>query len=330
MATNIGFDDGHPFAEDGADEGVVFQDGARFAVAAKGEETSPPLTVTVNGGVTVEPAAATLTPLPDMNPVPRVLVDVPMSAFPVGAVTVSLTRTAEGRTFDVRGGQRKPATSPLIVLDPEAPFGVESAYTVVGHDAAGSVVGSWPVGTTTLGFDGTVIQQPLDPRLSVQVTLLLGTAAPIVRETPGSLAYPQGRVLPGMVGLGPRRGIQGTVLEILVTSAVEADRLQATLGTYEVPQLPIWLVRTSGGRLPRVFFCHVPRLEERDLAGGVEDLLQFSAVVTEGKPPAAGITAAVLTWSDVKVFYSTWTELKAAYATWSDLKRDTSLIGAAG
>lgn len=274
---------------------------------------------------------SSLTAFTDMAPVPRVLVDVPVSEFPAGSVTVSLTRTSEGRTFAVRGGQRLPATSPAIVLDPEPPFQVVSSYTVVGHDASGNIVGSWPVGSVVVNFDQAVIQQPLDPRLSVQVTRLKGTAEKLSRETPGSVAYPQGRVLPGLVGLGPRRGLRNVNLELFVDSLEDADMLQSTLGTYDTPQLPVWLVRTPiGQRVPRVFFCHVPELEEYAVIGSAQnEYVRFSASVTEVSPPAAGISAAVLTHSDMKVFFATHTAVKAQYATHSDIKRDTSLIGAA-
>lgn len=274
---------------------------------------------------------STLTPFADMAPVPRILVDVPVGEFPAGSVTVSLTRTSEGRTFDVRGGQRLPATSPAIVLDSEPGFGVESAYTVVGYDAAGVVVGSWPVGSTTLQFDGVVIQQPLDPRLSAQVELSWGTASDMLRPTPGSPAYPQGGVLPVLVGLGPRRGLQGVALEVEAQSHADAQTLDASLGTYDTPQLPVWLVRTPPDNwLPRVFFCHVPELVKRDTFLLTDtELVHFSASVTEVRPPAAGITATGLTYSDVAVFFSTYSAVAAVYATYSDVKRDTSMIGAA-
>ena len=274
---------------------------------------------------------STLTTFVDMNPVPRVLVDVPVSEFPVGAVAVSLTRTAEGRTFKVRGGQMLPVGSPAVVLDPEAPFGVESSYTVLGHDADGNVTGSFPVGTVTLDFDGCVVQQPLDARLAVEVTALRGFASSTTRDTPGGLAYPQGRALPGLVGLGPRRGLKDLPIEVLLSSYADADKLQETLGTYERAQLPVWLIRTPPSfRVPRVFFCHVPQLVEVDVAPVSSGaIVVFSASVTEVKPPAEGISGAVLTHSDMKVFFATHTQVKAAYVTHSDVKRDTSLIGAA-
>lgn len=274
---------------------------------------------------------STLTPFADMNPVPRVLIDVPIGEFPAGSVTVSIQRTCDGRTMDVRGGQRLPATSPAIVLDPEPGFKIPSSYTVLGYNAAGNIVGSRPLGSTIVDFDGTVVQQPLDPRLSARVKRLVTTAAEITRESPGELVYPQGRVLANVIGLGPRRGVQGVALDLFVSTHADGDALQATLGTYDDPQLPVWLVRTPPGqRIPRIFFCHVPSLTEVSINGhlGME-YLQFSAVVSEVKPPAAGITATALTHSDMKVFFTTHTGVKAQYSTHSDIKRDSSLIGAA-
>ncbi len=270
-----------------------------------------------------------LTPLPDMAPVPRVLIDAPMSLFPAGAATVSFTRTSEGVTHDVRGGQRLPATVPAIVTDPEPGFGVVSTYTVVGRNSAGDVIGTFPVGTVTLEYSKVVIQQPLDPRLAVEVERLAAPARTIRRSTPGELVYPEGQSRPGLVGLGPRRGVQDLTLEVRVQSNAAADMLQATLGTEDAPQLPVWLVRTPPGqRIPRVLFCHVPELVEQDVSWYSERVV-FAAEVTEVRPPAAGIAGSGLTYSDVGVFYSTYSALGAAYATYSDIARDTSLVGAA-
>jgi hypothetical protein len=284
-----------------------------------------------DASASVEIRQIRLTAFPDMAPVPRVLVDVPVSLFPAGSVTVSITRTCEGRTIDVPGGQRLSVASPAIVIDPEPGFKVRSSYTVTGYDATNQPVGSFPVGSVIVDFDGTVIQQPLDPNLAVLVDRLSSTANEIRRDAPGELVYPQAQELPSLVGLGPRRGVQGLRMDVRVRSAADADMLQATLGGYggQARQLPIWLVRTPPGqRIPRILFCSVFSLVERDVSH-FSVKVPFSAVVTEVRRPAAGITAAGLTYSDVGVFFSTYSALGAAYATYSDIRRDTSLIGAA-
>lgn len=274
---------------------------------------------------------SSLTPFADMAPVPRVLVDVPVVEFPAGSVTVSVQSTCEGRTIAVRGAQRLPATSPIIVLDPEPGLMVPTSYTVLGYDASGHVIGSRPIGSTTVLFDQAVIQQPLDPRLSAVVDWRDGTTDELVRESPGDPAFPSGQVLPVLVGLGPRRGLQGVVLDMVVESPTDAAQLQASLGTYDMPQLPVWLVRTPPNiDLPRVFFCHVPKLSKLDTYRHTgTGFTHFRTVVDEVRPPAPGISASVLTHSDMKVFFTTHTQVKAAYATHSDIKRDTSLVGAA-
>lgn len=274
---------------------------------------------------------STLTPFVDMNPVPRVLVDVPMVEFPAGSVTVSLQSTCGGQTIDVRSGQRLPASSPLVVLDPEPGFGVLTSYTVIGYDAGGLPVGSWPVGSVTVDFDGVVIQQPLDPRLSVQVERMWETGSDLSRPSPFDLTYPQGRSLPGLVGLGPRRGLVDVGWELYASSAADADALQSTLGSEDSPQLPVWLIRTPPDqRIPRRFFCAVSSLVEKDTylltsATGIH----FAAKTTEVRPPAASVSASVLTYSDVGVFFTSYAAVGAVYATYSDIARDTSLIGAA-
>lgn len=326
MASSIGFDgDGLPFVDGGADDGVLVWPDGRPAVVVKGSGFG----VDYTGGAVAAPEV-TLTPRDDMGPVPRVSVDIPPASFVGAAQTVTIRRTAEGRTFDVRGGVNLPPGMPVILDDVEAPFGVESSYTVVGFDTDGNEVGRVPVGSVVLNSDKTVIQQPLDARLNAVVQRLEGTGAELVRSTPGAVQYPIGRVLPGMVGLGPRRGLQGVKFD-MHCEADQADNLQATLGTYEQPQLPVWLVRTPPDqRIPRVFFCHVPELVELDTyRHSGNGWSRFQATVTEIAPPAVGITGATLTYSDVAVFYSTYSELAAQYATYSDIRRDASLIGAA-
>lgn len=337
MATNsnVGLDGVDPYAEDGANGASLRWDGRRFSVV----DGPAGLGVTfVNGVVMAATGEAALTPFADMSPVPRVVLDIPASMFPPGSVTVGLTRTADGRTFDVRGGQALPAGVPAVVTDAEAPFGVVSAYTVTGYDATGNIIGSIPVGSVILEFDEVVIQQPLDARLSAVVDRLRETGTATSRETPFQIAYPQGSALPGMVGLGPRRGFAGVEWELLVDSHETADRLQATLGTYDEPQLPVWLIRTPVDtknpsrtqRIPRVFFCAVTSLVEHDTYRLTDTgFVRFTAVTTEVNPPVPGITATVLTHSDIKALFTTHTEVKAQYATHSDLKRDQSLIGAA-
>lgn len=275
---------------------------------------------------------SSLTAQNDMTPVPRVEIVIAPADVLAGTVTVTIRRRAENRYFFVRRGIGRSIASTLVTIDYEAPFNVVSTYEALCYDAAGAYLGAVQLGSTTVSCDQTVIQQPLDPRLCAIVYRLESTGAEISRPMPGDLARLEDAALPRVIGQGPRQGVTDVALSLLVTSQEMGDRLQATLGTYETRQLPVWLVRTPPPqRLPRVFFCFVPNLAELEVnlhAGG--SMIRYSATVTEVPPPAPGLSPAVLRYSDIKTVYPTYSALKAAYSLYSDILRDQSLVGAAG
>lgn len=275
---------------------------------------------------------SSLTPFPDMGPVPRVEMVVDPADLITDTVTVTLRRRAEDRYFDVRGAVARPAASTIVAFDYEAPFQIESVYEGLCYDEDGVYMGAAQLDATTLNFSETVIQQPFDPKLSVVVKRLAATAAVVSRPSPGDLVYVEGDGLPRLVGLGPRRGVTDTTLDLLVDGHANADKLQATLGTYERPQLQVWLVRTPPPmRLPRVFFCAVPQLDELEVNnrfGG--SLVRFGAGVTEVRPPAPGLSPAVLRYSDVGAVFADYSDVGAVYTLYSDIARDQALVGAAG
>lgn len=249
--------------------------------------------------------------------------------FPDGTATVTVRSRVQGRTFTVRGAVDRSIVS-LVVNDYEAPFGVPVMYEAVCFDAGGAELGTVELGVVTLDVRATVIQQPLDPKLNATVTELQGTAEAVERPGRAGLVDIDGRVLPAYVG-GVRGGVTGVVLRMMTDSLVMADRLQATLGTYEQRQPQMWLVRTPPPiRLPRVFFCHVPVLREIDVnvMRGRENIV-FEASVTEIPQPVPGVAAAVLRYSDVEALFATYSSIEAGYSTYSDIQRDSSLIGAA-
>lgn len=275
---------------------------------------------------------SSLTPFPTMGPVPRVEVVVDPADLITDTATATFTRRAENRTFEVRGGVDRSAGSTIVAMDFEAPFGVESLFEARCHDEDGVYMGTVQLDTATLDYAGTVIQQPLNPKLCTEVQLLRATAAAVTRPTPGELVYPENEPLAKLIGLGPRRGVTGLDLEILADTHEIADALQATLGTYESPQLQMWLVRTPPPmRIPRVFFCAVPELVELEVnnhLGGSR--VRFVASVTESRPPAPGLSPAVLRYSDIEAVYASYSDIEAVYTLYSDIQRDQSLVGAAG
>lgn len=275
---------------------------------------------------------SSLTPYADMGPVPRVEVVVDPADLIASTDTVTFRRRAEGRTFFVRGGVSRPAATTVVAMDYEAPFHTESVYEAMCFDAAGVYMGTSQLDSVTLEYDGTVIQQPMNPKLSVEVKRLIATAANIARPTPGELVYTENQGLGKLIGLGPRRGVVDLELDLLVSSHEAADALQATLGTYEVPQLQVWLVRTPPPmRIPRVLFCSVPQLNELEVNNhlGLSDV-RFGATVAEVLPPAPGLSPAVLRYPDVGAVFADYSDVGAVYTLYSDIARDQSLVGAAG
>lgn len=272
-----------------------------------------------------------LTPFVDLAPVPRVGVQVESSDVPVGTDRVTLWRSHEGREFKVRDGVDRTMVSAVSLQDMEAPPGVTVTYEAECWDGL-IPLGRVALGATFLDFEGTVVQQPLDPSLNAVVEVWAGTGSQIRRPSPGEVVATEGAVLPTFVGFGPRAGLVGFQLNLGVSSANDADKLQATLGTYINPQLPVLLFRTSlPGRIPRMAFFHVADLVETDVnvqyGGGV---VVFSATVTEVKAPAQALVVAPLTYDDLDVSFVDYDVRDAAYPSYDAMDADWSLAGAAG
>lgn len=254
--------------------------------------------------------------------------------IPAGTDRVTVWRRSEGRSFKTRGGIDRVFSGSLGLLDHEIGQQVRSTYEIECWD------GTTPLGRVSLGSvtmpavgdeNDVIIQQPLDPKLSVVVTNLAGSWPTITRDSEGESVRTEGSVLPTLIGFGPRQGAMDVALEFMVQSRVAAAQLWATLGTEDRPQLPVWLVRTHQSHLPRVFFCRVKTLVEGDVNlryGG--EASTFRAVVEEIKAPAPGLVVPTLTYSDLAAVFPTYTEMKAALITYSAMATAWEYAGAAG
>lgn len=270
-----------------------------------------------------------LTPRPTMAPVPRVEISVGSADLPAGTNRVTLWRVANGREFKVRDGIDRVMVSTLSLIDVEPDLIGSVAYEAECWNGSNRL-GRVSLGSTTVGWQGgTVIQQPLDPSLAVEVQLNWGTAVELTRSTPGDLVFASGAVTPEYVGFGPRRSLQGVKLAFEVAPA-DREMLHATLGTYAVQQLPIWLVRSTDVRWPAVFFCHVPSLTDVDRTGFGGDVLGFETTVDEVSPPAPALVVSLLSYEDLDVSFASYAAMDAAYASYDERDRDYSLAGAAG
>jgi len=116
-----------------------------------------------------------------------------------------------------------------------------------------------------------------------------------------------------------------------VATREDADRVRATLGTQAEPQLPVWLVRTHQGLLPRRFYGHVKSLVEADInlrAG--KTWSRFQSTLSEVARPAPGLQVSPLSYDDLDVSYASYDERDAAYASYDEMDTDWSLAGASG
>lgn len=254
---------------------------------------------------------------------------------PEGTDQVTLWWESEGRSDMVPGAVRRPLTGAFGHLDVEAGFDVETSYEAecfaggvsLGRIVLGSVVLPW-VGDE----NGCIVQQPMNPFLHAVVVNLEGSWPSLTWEAPGDLVRTQGAVFPSLVSAGPRQSAQDVSLDFGAPTREVSQRVRATLGTQAEPQLPVWLVRSHQGILPRRFYGHVKTLKETDLDihGDDEWWSEFTAVVTEIARPAPGLQTAPLSYDDLDVSYPDYDARDAAYTSYDAMDTDWSLAGAAG
>lgn len=254
--------------------------------------------------------------------------------LPDGTDTVTLWWVSEGSSDLVPGAVRRPLTTAFGHLDVEAGFDVATGYEVECF-AGETRLARVPIGSVVLPWEGDengcLIQQPLNPYLSAVVTNMSGSWPSISREAPGELVRVQGAVFPTLVGAGPRQAAKEVALEFGVQGRDMASRLWATLGSEGDPQLPVWLIRSHQGILPRRFYGHVKTLTETD-AGytGDEWWSEFSSSVSQVARPAPGLQVSPLSYDDLDISYESYGARDAAYASYDEMDTDWTLAGAAG
>lgn len=253
---------------------------------------------------------------------------------PEGTDRVTLWRTCGGRRLKVRGGIGRVFSGALGLLDLEAGRGVSSSYELecwAGDARVGVVsLGSALLPGSESGYH-TVVQQPLNPRLSVVLEELDVMVPEVSRVAPGDSVRVEGSSFPSLVGFGPRSGVQGVELAFACLDRVTAGRVWATLGDEVSPQLPVWLVRSTHPLLPPVFFCDARSLREVSLdldIGGVQS--RFFMSTSEVAPPVPGLVVASLSYPDLAAVFPTYSEMALELPTYSRMASAWDYAGAAG
>jgi len=242
------------------------------------------------------------------------------------ADTITIYRTADGRTEEVRGGTDLAAETPFA-MDYEVAPGVLNTWRAQMFAEDGTDLGFTGAVTLEVPDEGTWLQQPLAPETAIRVRLAITTGAQVRKPTPAEIIYPEGATVGTMIG-GQRQGIQG----MAVTLFAEYDdlaKVDQMFGSYTEDYPAVLLLRTPPPlRIPRVFFMGVP--DPQEFRHGMYALSGFTMTVSEVRPPYPGIVRSLLRRKDLDVAYATRAARSAAYPSRLARDQDYSLAGLAG
>lgn len=270
-------------------------------------------------------ASAPLVAYPDA-PTPYVVAS--FDSLAAGTQTITVSRTAAGRTMEVRGGIDLFAVGGAQVIDYEPPNGIPSTYQAEQFDVNGVSLGNTPANTITISWAGTVVHQPLNPALVIRPRLFLDSAADIVNPSPGSTVWPEGATVGRTIG-GQRTGLQGTKIRLRMNTATDAQTFSDMFGSYSTDYPSILCIRTPPNvPLPPVLFASC--LNPHRVQYGNGALITYEMTVDEVAPPAPGLIIPLLRREDIDAAYPTRAARAAAYATRLARDTDYSLAGLAG
>lgn len=263
-------------------------------------------------------------------PMPRA--EVLFTSLAAGAATLTVYRRAEGREYVMRGGLKSVTTGAFTRIDFEIPFGIPVTYFAEMFNAAGLSLGQTGQTTVTLYCDDMWMHNPLDPFGGVRVDFREAATRNLSRPVSGDVFYPEGSTV-GKVIAGRRRGLQGTVLDVITDTVEDADKVRDLLGTYSRVTVPVVCFRIASNhqvRIPKPFFAAVMDVAEQDMnyvLGG--DQIAHEMKGDEVSPPSPGLFIPLLTRADLNAWYSTRAALNADNPTRLDANRKYSVAGTA-
>lgn len=270
--------------------------------------------------------SVTVTATPDGTPMP--FVDVLVEGIPGTAVTFTVWRTVEGRTFAVRSLAKAAAGGGATARDFEAPFAVESSYRAEYFDASGNSTGFSDPATVTLtglNVDHAWFHDPLDPSSGVLVEIMDGFARNLSRPTDSDGANIPGRSV-GLTFPGTRQGVQGVVLDCYTGTRADGKAFDAIFGGYDSDALSIVCVRARPETwLEPTFFAFVgkPSMQPRQ-AAGME--VYWALTGDETVPPTPAVITPLLTYQAFTDWYSTYADFTSSYADYLTAARDYSIL----
>lgn len=272
----------------------------------------------------------TLTPAPANLPAPciTVLVD----DLPPGVASLTLKRTAAGRTHKVRGAVQVPVVTGFSTQDIEAPFQTPCDYRAELLDSAGESIAFTGSSTATLNVAVCWVHNPLDPAGATAIDIADTSGKAITRPVAGEKYQPEQRTLAVFI-TGRRGGVEGAQMYFSTDDPTVAAKFEAMFGGYEddEQQIPMLCIRaTPFLDLPAPFFAMMlqPTLQPINVHMG-GSLREWTASADEGAPPFAGIVVALLRRDDIDFAFATRTAMNAAYASRLAIDRDYAKAGTA-
>lgn len=264
-------------------------------------------------------------------------VEVTVQEPPPGTATVTVTRTAQRRTFDERGYVAMSVYSDPFGRDFEVPFDIPATYTAHARSSSGVVLetaSAAPVQLASIRSSSVTIHDPLRPKHTMTLLLeehaLTGGTRPLGTQT---IAL-HGRSVPIASG-ALRGGWQGVAFDVVTFTDDEAEQFDRMFGGYDADQgSGVLCIRPSGdvpALLPRVFFASIaapnPEPYYRQL-GRQEILWRLEAV--EVVPPAPALVEPLVTWAD----WQAWIDgnfglegLNRTFPTWAAVNRSLLPLG---
>lgn len=313
------------------DQFTLTKTATRFAYRDPGSNSFSTWTSTADASTQIywDPAI-TLTPLTDATPCPRmqILVD----DLPPAVTSLTLIRTAEGRSFKVRGAVKVPVVSGYQSLDVECGFQIPTDYRAEMFSSTGASLGFSAVSTSTLTVDECWVHNPLDPQGATPIDLADTSGKELTRPINGEKYYPDQRVL-AMFVTGRRLGLQDVQLYFSTDDNSIAARFESMLGDYEDDsvKVPVICVRTPPLLdIPRTFYAGVLAPKKRPInihMGG--SLREWTIPADEAAPPFPGVIVPLLTRNDIDASFATRNALDAAYASRLAIDRDFAKAGTA-
>jgi len=272
-------------------------------------------------------AGPTLTQNLDANPFVEVFFDA--ASLHPDAAELRVWRFSEDRQWKVRGGWDIAIGTPA--LDWEVPFRSLATYRAEQFTAGGATLGFTESSATTVNVSGTWVHNPLEPSAGVFVEVDDESARELSRPTPGSIVRTEGGSVPRRIG-SRRRGLEGVDVVLNVDGLDRIAAFEAALGDYGTDQQGVLCVRTADPVMwPRTFFAAAdawPKTDKTVRTGG--DWVQFRASCDEVEPPAPGVVAPFLRYSDLDAAYPSLAARDGRYGAYSAQDRDYSLVGVAG